>query len=278
MKRNFFVKLGFLGLLLLVSLCCGQSDKTQASKYQLLKTGAYMSIERVNIPTQQEIQTLSLQLAEIKQPELSLQAKQLESRIAVLREDVDALPASYTSRTFLNSAGPISYSIQSIPGHIVKYDAEKDKYEIMSLTRFIKDADNLKPELIQEGNIFETKIKSGSSFNGTAFIADLAVAQNQLAEVVIQDVASMIPPDSSIMKDEIKKAVEKLPADEIDKYFLVRTAMLTIINYRVFNESKFDSGISCLYITVNRKTYSSLDKMKKERKISVDLISLKNII
>ncbi len=278
MKKDFFLKLGFLGLILLVSLCCRQSEKTQASTYQLGKTGAYLSVERVKIPIQQEIQTLSLQLAEIKKKDLLFEAKQLESRIEVLHEDMDALPVSYTSRTFLNSAGPISYSIQSIPGHIVKYVSEKDQYEIMSLTRFIKDADNLKPELIQEGNIFETKVKSGSSFNGTALIAHLTVAQNQLAEVVIQDVASIIPPDSSIMKDEIKKAVEKLPPDEIDKYFLVRTAMLTIINYRVFNESKFDAGISCSYITANRKTYSSLDKMKKERKISVDLVSLKNIL
>lgn len=270
MKKYMFLAFGFCLFLSIALFSCSRDGSERAGdRLSISGTGQYVSVEQFKSDAGIEY-------------EKGTTNKAMDVRtgnpMAEIGTEAEALPVSYMDRKFLKGGAALTYDINLLPGNIVKYVPERNDYEIVSLARYVKNGEYPKNEWIQDGILYDQKINSGASFNGSGLIANLSIAKDQLAEVIIQDITKAIIPDELILKDDIRAAVQKLPAAELDKYYFVRSSVLTIINYRVFKKTSFNVGISCSYITADRKVYSSIDKMRKERKVSIDLISLKDIL
>jgi hypothetical protein len=257
------------GLCLFLSLALfpwsGKGSEKAVDKFSINGTGQYLSVEqfRTDLGMGSTIEGKGVNPG---------------GPIARIGTEAEALPVSYTDRRFIKGSSALTYDIDLLPGNIVKYDPKKDNYEIMNLTRFVKNGENPKNKLIEDGILYDQKINSGASFNGSGLIANLSITKDQLAEILIQDIMRSIVPDELILTDSIRAKVQKIPAAELGKYYFVRSSVLTIINYRVFKKTSFSVGISCSYVTADHKVYSSTDKMRRERMISVDLIPLKDLL
>lgn len=189
----------------------------------------------------------------------------------------EELPDSFKARTFINLAA-LSYKLEELPGNIVKYDEEKKEYKIVSLQRFIKSNKLPESNIIDDGLIYSSIINSGVSFNGSILIAGLKVDSKSIMEIIIQDVIMSIVPDAMILSKELEEAAKNIPEAERKNYFFIKGTTLTLVNSKKFKELKFDAKANNTYVTVEGKVFSSNDKFSKERLVSLDLISLDDIL
>jgi hypothetical protein len=191
----------------------------------------------------------------------------------------EELPQSYLQRTFIKKLAASTYDIFLVPGYIVKFNPVTNEYEKKTLTPVIRKNKVLVSEVIQDGTIYSSKINKGASFNGSFVIGGLSVSNKQIMELLVQDVTKSSVPDSLIDAVSIKNIVDnQIPADQRQYYFYVKNAVLTLINYRVFRESKIDTKVNTTYVTVEGKVYNSNEKFSRERVVSVELVSLNEII
>ncbi len=190
----------------------------------------------------------------------------------------EELPESFKNRTFIKNLSALTYKLEEIPGHIVKFDDEKKDYKIMSLQRFVKDNQYPEATIIEDGILYSSKINSGASFNGSFLIGGLQVDSKSIMELIIQDVVMSIIPDSMILNKEIEKVAESIPVPEREKFFFIKGTTLTIINNKKFKEQKFEAKINNTYVTAEGKVFASNERFSRERLVSLDLISLNDIL
>ena len=186
----------------------------------------------------------------------------------------EELPKSYTSRKFLRNLAGFSYGIAYLPGSIVRYNTSDSNYYIVLINghnAVLKENKMPTINFIENGMIYSNRIGNGASFNGSVWIANIDVQKDQIMELVIQDVCLSVAPDSILDVELLKKITGK-------NLFLVTSAMLSIINYKKFTQTNISGSVNILYIKVGGKTYASYDKFSRERVVSVDLISLDDII
>ena len=131
----------------------------------------------------------------------------------------EELPTSYKNRKFIKNLAGMTYDIFLIPGNIVKYDTTTKDYEFKTLKGIIKN--NISPQInvIDDGILYSSKINSGASFNASALIGGLSVDSKKIMELIIQDAAKSIVPDTLIDVDVLKKIAESIPADQRKIFF-----------------------------------------------------------
>jgi len=168
--------------------------------------------------------------------------------------------------------------LDEIPGYIVRYDKKLKDYKIVSLVRLVKNNAYPEMKLIDDGIIYSSKINSGANFNATALIGGLSVDSKSIMELIIQDVMLSIVPDTLILKDEIKRIAENIPAADRKDYYYVKGTTLTLVNNKKYKEQKFEAKVNSTYVTASGKVYASNDKFSRERLVSLDLISLDDIL
>ena len=188
------------------------------------------------------------------------------------------LPETYTNRTFIKNLSALTYKLEEIPGYIVKYDAVKKDYKIVSLTRLVKNNQYPETKIIDDGVLYSEKINSGASFNASFLIGGLSVDSKSIMELIIQDAVLSIVPDTLIMVDEIKNIANNLGDEERKNYYFVKGTTLTLVNNKKYKEQKFEAKVNSTYVTAEGKVYSSNENFSRERLISLDLISLDEII
>ena len=190
----------------------------------------------------------------------------------------EELPESFKNRTFIKNLSALTYKLEEIPGHIVKYDESKKDYKIVSLTRLVKNNQYPEATIIEDGILYSSKINSRASFNGSFLIGGLKVDSKSIMELIIQDIVFSIIPDSLILKKEIKKIAENIAQSKRPNYFFIKGTTLTIINNKKFKEQKFEAKVNNTYVTAEGKVFSSNEKFSRERLVSLDLISLDDIL
>ena len=132
------------------------------------------------------------------------------------------LPATYKSRKFIKNLAGMTYDIFLIPGNIVRYDTTSKDYEFKTLKGIIKNNKSPQISVIDDGILYSSKINSGASFNASALIGGLSVEAKKIMELVIQDAAKSIVPDTLIDVDVLKKIAESIPADQRKNYFYIK--------------------------------------------------------
>jgi hypothetical protein len=190
----------------------------------------------------------------------------------------EELPHTYRNRTFIKNLSSLTYKLDEIPGYIVRYDKKLKDYKIVSLVRLVKNNAYPEMKLIDDGIIYSSKINSGANFNATALIGGLSVDSKSIMELIIQDVMLSIVPDTLILKDEIKRIAENIPAADRKDYYYVKGTTLTLVNNKKYKEQKFEAKVNSTYVTASGKVYASNDKFSRERLVSLDLISLDDIL
>lgn len=190
----------------------------------------------------------------------------------------EELPESFKNRTFIKNLSALTYKLEEIPGHIVKYDADKKDYKIVSLTRFVKDNQYPETTLVEDGILYSGKINSGASFNGSFLIGGLKVDTKSIMELIIQDVVVSIVPDELILKDQIKSIADNISPEDKAKYFFIKGTTLTLVNNKKFKEQKFEAKVNITYVTAEGKVFASNEKFSRERLVSLDLIPLQDML
>jgi hypothetical protein len=191
---------------------------------------------------------------------------------------VEELPRSYKQRKFLNDASSITSDLFMIPGNIVTYNPKDSTYQFRTLKAITK---NNKPPIvttISDGQVYSATINSTTSFNGTYLIGGLTVSKDAVMELNINDVAISTVPDSLVDVAAIKSAISGMSDDDKKNLLYIKAATLTTIDSRKYNESKFDAAINSCFVTAGGKTYSSSEKFKRDKSISIFVIPLDRIL
>ena len=165
-----------------------------------------------------------------------------------------------------------------IPGNIVTFHPKDSTYEFRTPKAITK---NNKPPIvsaINDGILYSAKINSTTSFNGSYLIGGINVSKDEIAELSIQDVATSTVPDSLVDVEAIKGAIANLSDDDKKDLYYIKAATLTYIDNRKYTESKFDASINSCFVTAGGKTYSSNEKFKREKTVSVFMIPLAHLI
>lgn len=190
----------------------------------------------------------------------------------------EELPESFKNRTFIKNLSALTYKLEEIPGHIVKYDADKKDYKIVSLTRLVKDNQYPETTIVEDGMLYSGKINSGASFNGSFLIGGLKVDTKSIMELIIQDVMVSIVPDELMLKEEIKAIADQITAENKAQYYFIKGTTLTLVNNKKFKEQKFEAKVNITYVTAEGKVFASNEKFSRERLVSLDLIPLNDLI
>jgi hypothetical protein len=190
----------------------------------------------------------------------------------------EELPESFKNRTFIKNLSALTYKLEEIPGHIVKYDADKKDYKIVSLTRLVKDNQYPETTIVEDGMLYSGKINSGASFNGSFLIGGLKVDTKSIMELIIQDVMVSIVPDELMLKEEIKAISDQITAENKAQYYFIKGTTLTLVNNKKFKEQKFEAKVNITYVTAEGKVFASNEKFSRERLVSLDLIPLNDLI
>ncbi len=262
------MRIKFLAILacILILTCCKQ---TVRNDLKLVETGETFSLIEKYVPAKKDsmkLQTDSLAF-------IGIQKKKPESFIN------EELPKSYTDRSFFTKLSASTYNLASVPGYIVKFDTSKKVYERKTLKPLIKNNKVPISDAINDGILYSNKINKNASFNASAIIGGLKVENKQMMELVVQDIVISYVPDSLVDCAAIKQIVEnQIPVDQRKFYFYVKNSTLTIINNRVLKETSFNVNVNSTYVTAEGKIYNSNDKFSRERMVSVELISLDNLI
>lgn len=190
----------------------------------------------------------------------------------------EALPISFTNRTFIKNLAALSYEINQLPGHIVKFDEAKKDYKIVSIKRFVKDG--YQPEIvaIDDGILYDAKINAAAEFNGSFLIGGLTVGEKTIMELVIQDVFRSIVPGKEISLEALKAVADEIPPAELSHYSFIKGTTLTLINNKKYQEQKFEAKVNATYVTAGGKVFSSNEKFSRERLVAMDLIDLNELL
>jgi hypothetical protein len=78
--------------------------------------------------------------------------------------------------------------------------------------------------------------------------------------------------------DAIKSAIAQIPDDEKKNTFFIKAATLTLLDSRKYTEAKFDASINSCFVTAGGKTYSSNEKFRRDKTVSMWIIPLDRIL
>jgi hypothetical protein len=191
-------------------------------------------------------------------------------------ESGEDLPRRYVRRKFIDLAG-MSYNISEFAGHVVRYNPKDTSYSIIDITRSLKQG-YPRLEMIEDGLIYNKTVTSNASFNGSVVVGSIKIGAKSSMEFLIQDIAVSIVSDSLIDEEAIKSKYGNLPDSLKERTFFVKSALLSYVNYKTFDEMEFTADVNYMFATIGGKTYGSNTTFSKERMVSMDLYSLADIM
>lgn len=189
------------------------------------------------------------------------------------------LPASYNDRDFLKLAN--TYDINDLAGGIVKLENENEDekfYKLASLERYAKDTGYPETIPIEEGVIYSEKINKSVKFSASYLIANISVSDDKLKEVIVTDVSRTNLKLGEFDTQRLGQYYGSLSEEEKNKYYIIKSVVLTVINHRDFSKTEFKAGVDGQFFNAGGETFSSSENMKATRTISVDLVALSDVL
>jgi hypothetical protein len=99
-----------------------------------------------------------------------------------------------------------------------------------------------------------------------------------MMELLIQDIAKSTLPDSVINDKKLMAFFKKIPAADRRNLYFIKGSLLTIINNKKYDKTSYTAKINTTRLTADGNTFKEANKFSKERLVSLDLISLDNVI
>lgn len=188
------------------------------------------------------------------------------------------LPKTFYERAFFKGLSATTYDLFNLPGKIVKKTGQSS-YNIVTPVQLIKTGTVLENDYIEEGLIFKDYLTKGMTANGSYIIGSFEAKTDQVVEITLTDILKSFPKPAHYDTERLKKYQEQIKdMEDSDTYFFVQSATLTIGSGRTFNSSKFNKDINSIYFTAKGKVYKTNELIKNERIITVELISLKDML
>lgn len=188
------------------------------------------------------------------------------------------LPKTFYERDFYNGLSATTYDLFTLPGRIVKKTGTST-YEILTPVQLIKSGTVMENDYIEDGLLFKDYLTKGMLANGSYIIGSFKAKTDQVVEITLTDVLKSFPKPEVLDIERLKKyQIQIKDKDDSDKYFFIQSATLTIGAGRTFNSSRFKKDINSIYLTASGEVYKTDEQIKNERIVTVELISLKDML
>lgn len=185
------------------------------------------------------------------------------------------LPKDYTDRTFIKGLAMYRNKIEDLAGCLILLE-DKDKASIIG--QFVKSGEPPLKNVSLSDVLYNSKISSGFKINGSYMIASVAASHSSIVELIVTDMNGVLVPETSIPYLDICKAAKNVAPELKKRIYYIRSAKLTSVHSRAYQEVSGESGITGTVFSAGGKVYSSSDQFKTDYVVSVDLVSLTNLL
>lgn len=180
-----------------------------------------------------------------------------------------AIPESFSDRTFLAGSGIERHWMERVVGYIYEMGSDERPGARVAVIEIASAAPEIKT--VDEPSLFTAKLDSGFDADASVLghIGQLDV--NQISEVTISDVLKVQHPADTI---EVLKALRNWAADKPDRrpgdYIFVDSAVLSIVEYRIFERVSSNAQLSALAFGAKGGVYQESGASRREYLVSVD--------
>ena len=185
------------------------------------------------------------------------------------------LPKDYTNRTFIKGLAMYRNKIDDLAGCLILLE-EKDKASIIG--QFLRPGEPPLRNAALADVLYSSKISTSFKMNGSYMIASAGASTGSVVELILTDVNGVLVPETSIPYLDICKAARNVDKGLKKRIYYIRSAKLTSVHSRVYQEIGSEAGISGTVFSAGGKVYTSSDQFKTDYVVSVDLISLTNLL
>ncbi|GGF19180.1 hypothetical protein [Hymenobacter cavernae] len=184
-------------------------------------------------------------------------------------------PRDYTDRTFIKGLAMYRNKIEDLVGCLILLE-DKDKASIIG--QYIKSGEPPLRSSTLSDVLYNSKISSASAMNGSYMVASVAASTASIVEVILTDVNGVLVPETSIPYLDICRAAKNVDKEIKKKIYYIRSAKVTSVHSRTYQEINTEAGISGTVFSAGGKVYNSSDQFKTDYVVSVDLVSLTNLL
>lgn len=185
------------------------------------------------------------------------------------------LPKDYTDRTFIKGLAMYRNKIEDLAGCLVLLE-DRDKASIIG--QFVKSGEPPLKNVSLSDVLYSSKISAAFKMNGSYMVASVAATQSSIVELIVTDINGVLVPETSIPYLDICKAAKNVAPELKKRIYYIRSAKLTSVHSRAYQEIGAETGISGTVFSAAGKVYSSSDQFKTDYVVSVDLVSLTNLL
>jgi len=186
----------------------------------------------------------------------------------------ESLPLSYKQRTFIKGLAGFVNNIDQLVGTLVLIDESKTEV----LTRYVRQD---KPPIVTSSTsdiIYSAKIDHQFEANGSYSIASAQINNQSINELIITDIGVAFLPEEYIPYLEICKASKNVKEEVKKRIYYVRSSKLTTVYSKAYRMMDINSALNGIIFSVGGKIYGSSEQYKVDYIVSVDLVSLENLI
>ncbi|MDO7848168.1 hypothetical protein Q5H92_17510 [Hymenobacter sp. M29] len=185
------------------------------------------------------------------------------------------LPRDYTDRTFIKGLAMYRNKIEDLTGCLILLE-DRDKASIIG--QYIKPGEPPLRNQTLADVLYSSKISTAFKMNGSYMVASVAANHASIVELIITDIGGVLVPETAVPYLDICKAAKNVAPELKKRIYYIRSAKLSSVHSRVYQEVGAESGVSGTVFSAGGKVYSSSDQFKTDYVVSVDLVSLNNLL
>ena len=187
------------------------------------------------------------------------------------------LPKDLTSRTLYPQTAIYKYHLDQLIGSIVYYDNNKNLKRVERVIR-----DNYIPSVKfvpdTDGVLYKSKINSGASAKGSYLAFSASLTADQMAEVIIRDIAHIYIDDEDVPRALLNKA-RVYARDKNVQLYWIQGLLLSTRNLEYYQKiSTNASGVVGNTAGVEGGVYNSRGMTSKDYDIALELVDLKQYL
>ena len=184
-------------------------------------------------------------------------------------------PRDYTDRTFIKGLAMYRNKVEDLVGCLILLE-DKDKASIIG--QYVKSGEPPLRSSALSDVLYNSKISLASAMNGSYMVASVAASTASIVEIILTDVSGVLVPETSIPYLDICRAAKNVDKELKKKMYYIRSAKVTSVHSRTYQEVGSEVGISGTVFSAGGKVYNSSDQFKTDYVVSVDLVSLNNLL
>ncbi|WP_165903885.1 hypothetical protein [Hymenobacter gummosus] len=185
------------------------------------------------------------------------------------------LPKDYTDRTFIKGLAMYRNKIEDLAGCLILLE-DKDKASIIG--QYVRAGEPPFKNQALSDVLYSSKISAAFKMNGSYMVASVAATHSSIVELIVTDINGVLVPETAIPYLDICRAAKNVAPELKKRIYYIRSAKLTSVHSRAFQEMSAETGLTGTVFSAGGKVYGSSDQFKTDYVVSVDLVSLTNLL